>query len=427
MTTRPAGISALLKAGRLTEAEVLARGACDQRPLDADAWYLQAAIHAMRGHWADVTRCCRRVIELNPDHVEAHCNLGAALASLRQFPEAAEAFRRALQSRPDLVEASLGLGCALQSLGRPADARAHLEAAIALDPGRAEAHGRLGAVLSEMGRWDEAIRCFNRVLALEPGHLSALINLGAALRARGRLTEAAETYRRALDLHPDSELARYFAATVGEEPPPRQAPETYVRELFDSYAARFDDDLVRNLRYSTPTLIAATLGGIPGAWSGHARVLDLGCGTGLVGQAIRGAAARLVGVDLSGRMIEAVGRKNLYDELHVAELGAFLATDEASYDLIIAADVFIYVGDLSTILANATRRLAPGGLLVFSVERHAGDQPYVLRNSGRYAHSPAWVRYSARAAGLGEVRAVEHVLRVEAETGIVGDLFVFRA
>ena len=414
----------------------------------------------MRGQWHEASRCCERVIAIDPGHVEARYNHGAAQASLGQFQRAAEAFehvvkldpgfadawagltdalialgktaeaepscRRLLELRPDAM-VRFRLGRVLQQLGRPVEARVQFESAIAMDPAFADAHGHLGSVCADLGLWSDAIRAFNCVLDLDPRNLSALVNLAVALRANGHADEAAAVCRKALALHPDSALARYFVAMTGAERAPAQSPDEYVKVLFDNYAGRFEDHLVHTLRYRTPELIAATLAELPGGIPCNARALDLGCGTGLVGAALRGRIGHLTGVDLSSGMIEQTRKRGLYDELHVAEIGTFLATSASPWDLIIAADVFVYIGDLAGIIAAIGTRLRPGGSFAFSIERHEGPEPWVLRPSGRYAQSRAGIRALAGTAGLCEVRCVEHVVRVEAGTAIPGDLFVLKA
>jgi predicted TPR repeat methyltransferase len=140
-------------------------------------------------------------------------------------------------------------------------------------------------------------------------------------------------------------------------------------------------------------------------------ILDLGCGTGLAGQAVRGLARRLTGVDLSAQMIAQLRRKQVYDELHVAEIGQFLAGHASSHDVILAADVLIYLGDLAPLLRQVAARLKPGGLFGFSIEAHEAGQAYVLRASGRYAHSPGQLRELARPAGLQGVIAEPQAVR----------------
>jgi predicted TPR repeat methyltransferase len=227
-------------------------------------------------------------------------------------------------------------------------------------------------------------------------------------------------------MHPESELARYFVATLGAGPIPAKPPDVYVRELFDSYAGRFDEHLGRQLQYRLPDVMATTLKDLFARDLPWRSLLDLGCGTGLVGVAVRGMTDRLTGVDLSPRMVEKARQKEVYDELHVADIVEFVGPLAEAFDVVLAADVFIYLGDLEPVIRGVAAALGPRGVLAFSVEEGAAGSSYSLQSSGRYAHSRTYVETLAAGAGLEELRVTRLDLRVEAGRAIPGLLFVFR-
>jgi predicted TPR repeat methyltransferase len=244
-----------------------------------------------------------------------------------------------------------------------------------------------------------------QALELTPGYASAWFALGeireklgdpaGAIAAFGqaRNTDAEDRHGAALN------LIRLGAAPIAEMPP------AYVRTLFDHYAPGFDRALTEGLEYRAPALLLAAVEAACGKIGRPARfgaMLDLGCGTGLAGAAFRSRVERLGGVDLSPRMIEQARAKNLYDRLDVCDLVQFLTAEraaEAVYDLILAADVFVYLSDLMPVAAAAARVLAPGGFFAFTVETHPGDG-VVLGASLRYAHSADHVRAALASAGL---------------------------
>ena len=189
-----------------------------------------------------------------------------------------------------------------------------------------------------------------------------------------------------------------------------------VEGLFDEYAATFEDSLVRKLGYTVPAQIEATLtrdhAGEDGSVSRHLAV-DLGCGTGLVGAALRSRCrGRLVGCDLSSGMVaEARKKQDVFDALEASDCVAFLRRriECGSADLIAAADVLIYLRDLSDLFAAAAAALRPGGLFVFSTELatdgECGGVPphgkgWVERDSERIAHSEEYLRCVVGASGL---------------------------
>jgi predicted TPR repeat methyltransferase len=215
-----------------------------------------------------------------------------------------------------------------------------------------------------------------------------------------------------------------FAAMTGEHVPERAGDE-YIARLFDSFSGSFDAQL-RSLEYRAPELLcAAVLGELP---AGQTQVvLDAGCGTGLCGPLLRSAARRLLGVDLSAGMIARARERGVYDELHVAELTAFIAAQPRTFDVIISADTLVYFGALEAVAAAAATSLRDRGLLGFTVERRdAGDAPYQLEPHGRYSHRPQYVSTVLREAGFELLEERHVVLRKETGKDVAGLLVVAR-
>ena len=202
----------------------------------------------------------------------------------------------------------------------------------------------------------------------------------------------------------------------------------YVEALFDQYAPKFERALVDKLGYRVPEMLddlvqaeMARLG-----IEGFARALDLGCGTGLMGERLRGKVAFLEGIDVSAAMIAETARKGIYDGLQKAELVAALNCRRADADLVTAADVFIYCGALQPVLAALVPALQPGGLAAFSLEAHDGPEPLFLRPSLRYAHGVDATRDALVVAGLEILRFETAVLRFDRGAPITGMLIVVR-
>ena len=153
-------------------------------------------------------------------------------------------------------------------------------------------------------------------------------------------------------------------------------------------------------------------------------IIDRGCGTGLCGLQFRDLARTLTGVDLSPKMLEKARERNVYDNLIVADLATVLRAPGASYDLIIAADVFIYIGDLAPVFDACRAALRTGGLFAFSLEAGEEDVPYILRTSGRYAHATGYIRMLAETAGLKVISHDHVIIRKEITDPIPGYIFV---
>jgi predicted TPR repeat methyltransferase len=311
-----------------------------------------------------------------------------------------------------------GQGAALVSAGLtgPVEGTASaVEAANLCTIGRAAlVHGKLKA----------AATCFERALALTPDSPEAVWGLADALYALGREARALEQYRRFLALRPNSAEGRHIVAALGGAPSADRAPDAYVVSVFDHYAEDFDRSLIEDLHYCGPDALRAAVDAVmPGAQG--LDIADVGCGTGLSGLAFRSAARTLAGVDLSAEMLKRAEARGIYDTVTREEMTAFLAARRDEFDLIVAVDSFCYVGDLTPVFRAAAGALKPEGLLAFSVEHRRG-RSWRLTGSGRYAHSPDWLRRCAREEGLAEVSGRIQVLRLEYGAPVEGYVSVMR-
>lgn len=246
-----------------------------------------------------------------------------------------------------------------------------------------------------------------QVLELAPHFAAAHALLGRALMALGEAGAAAEPLEQALALEPEDALGvRLDLARLGRVAPDAAVTAGYVRALFDDYAPQFERHLLRSLNYRGPELVVDALRRAASKRLREfrfRRVLDLGCGTGLVAEALAGHCDAIEGVDLSPRMLAKAARTKLYTELHETELGAFLsARGDRECDLVVAADVFVYLADLVPVFREAHRVLAPDGFLAFTAQAHAGAG-VVLGEDARYAHSEDFLREGLAAAGLSVV------------------------
>jgi predicted TPR repeat methyltransferase len=252
--------------------------------------------------------------------------------------------------------------------------------------------------------YEAAADLARQVLELAPHFAAAHALLGRAAAGQGMRDEAIQALRQALTLEPDDALGvRLDLARLGALPANEAISDGYVRALFDDYAPKFDRHLTQSLSYRGPELIS---GALSRACSMRVRderfglVFDLGCGTGLMAQTLNGRCAVIEGVDLSPRMLEKAAKTGLYTALHEGELVAFLkGRGEAEADLVVAADVFVYMAALDAAFREAHRVLKSGGLFAFTVQAHEGEG-FVLGDDARYAHSEAYIRGLAQTVGF---------------------------
>ena len=420
------------RTGALDDAESRYRDVLFERPRQPDALHLLGLIRFQRGDPDEALALIEQAIAIAGDKPDYHFNRGKVLLAAGRLEAAIAAYRQARALDPKNAGILLNLGNAWRRRGDSDEAEDCYRRALALDDDYPLAHNNLATLCRADGRLEEAVRHYRRAAELQPEAASVWENLAKALTDLGHRGEALEAYRRALEIEPGREGARHMVSALAGETT-EQAPRRYVRELFDGYAARFETHLVEDLDYRVPTLMRDLLERMPappGAGAGRlAAGLDLGCGTGLVGQALRDRVDRLEGVDLSAEMIDRAAAKAVYDKLAEADAVEWLARAEAgSWDLVLAADVLIYLGALDALFREVRRCLAPGGRLLFSVESLDEPAPvtgYQLRPSGRYAHGRGYLEGLAETHGF-EILAWDRIaLRKDGEKRLTGWLIAY--
>ncbi|MDW9594101.1 methyltransferase domain-containing protein [Sinorhizobium meliloti] len=286
-------------------------------------------------------------------------------------------------------------------------------------------------MLAEAGDAPGAAELMAQALELAPDWAAGWFRLADYEEKSGRIEAAVDALRNTLRLNPEDIFgASLKLALLGATETPEQPPSVYVERLFDDYAERFDHALVEKLGYSVPEKLAAVIGRVNGG--GRFRhVTDLGCGTGLFGERIRDRADFLEGFDLSANMLAKAEAKGVYDRLAQADLslapedsGVFGALEHRRADLVSAADVLMYLGNLEGVFVIADRLLAPGGLFAFSVEDACGADGFVLRPSLRYAHPEAYIASLCKESGLSMIATERTIIRRDAGEPVAGILFL---
>jgi len=261
-------------------------------------------------------------------------------------------------------------------------------------------------------------------LALAPDWSAGHFRLGEMLEAASRIGEAAECWRTALRLDPEDRFgAMLKLALAGATSGIEAAPSTFVRTLFDQYAAEFDSTLVERLAYCVPERLRSAI--LATGRQSFAHMLDIGCGTGLMGERMRAAASFLEGIDISPEMLKRAEAKRIYDRLAVCDLQMTAELPKGA-DLVTAADVFMYIGALDRVFAMVSSALPPEGLFAFSVERHGGADSLVLRPSRRYAHSEAYVTAMLTAHGFELLNLERAAIRMDRGEPVEGLIVVAR-
>jgi predicted TPR repeat methyltransferase len=387
------------RAGRLTEAEVGYHRVLRGHPEDPRALYGLGLLAFHRGSPDSAIQYVQRSLVTAPANGRAWNTLGSMFMSCGRPEEAEQAYRRATEVAPDMSEALYNLGICLRNAGAVEEALVKLRAATTCAQPFPLAFEALGSLLYQLERVSEAAQVFLAWSVHDPQNASA----------------------------------RYMgSAASGERVPPR-APDSYVREHFDSAAATFDSNL-EALEYRAPQRVANALAaalapaGSPGAAHPLNALLDIGCGTGLCGPHVRPLCRRLVGVDLSAKMIALARSRECYDELVTAELGTFMRAHPAAFEAAICADTLVYFGGLEQPLQAAHQALCAPGVLVFTLEAQLDDpsRDYRLQLHGRYCHSEAYIRRCLDSCGFELTSLTVETLRRERAEPVPGLLVVAR-
>lgn len=363
------------------------------KPFDLNQNMEIARGYHQRGDLANAAAIYHRVLAIQPRNAVLLNLLGLVANQMGKDSEAVDYYQRAISAKPDFSTAYNNLGSTFKRLGHLAEAIKHFKKAAALEPDSADIHFNLGSAYFTLNDQDASISHLKKAVRLRPEYLLAHYNLATLLVDRGNIDDAKEHMQRVLEIDPANEEARHVINAL-EHKNTERAPSAFVRRLFDLYADAFDEHLVRKLEYQIPELLVGEITSLlESEPERKLDVLDLGCGTGLFGLAVKTISRRLIGVDVSPRMVAKAQARSVYDEVMQTDLLPYLQeTQPEQFDLVAAADVFIYFGNLSPLYEHAHRVLRSGGIFAFSVEGDAVQQEnFVLKETGRYSHSESYI------------------------------------
>lgn len=408
---------ALRNVGRSEEALQAALRACNAAPGDAAACNARGLAALELGDASQALAAFDEGLARAPGTLALELHRSKALRKLHRVRDAATALERIVKVAPDLLEAWRDLTAARRALGLHAAALQSAAQALKLAPNDLEVALEHAVALLHAGETAKAVK---RLESLE-GDAQSWMWLGQARLRQNDVDGARTALQRAAQLDPQNPFIRHFLAAASGGVP-QDIEVDYIRGLFDDFAHRFETTLLDKLGYCAPGQIADFLRrNGPGDAE---QVLDLGCGTGLMGVELAKSGRRMDGVDLSERMLEQARAKGVYDALHAAELLAFLRGTTRQWDLIVAADVFIYVAELAPIFAVAFERLRSGGAFVFSIECSDSGATQLLARTGRYRHAPEALVDALENAGFRDIRRESVTLRLESGVPVAGELML---
>lgn len=368
-----------------------------------------------------------KAIRIHPDYWEAHYNIAHSFTKTNQVERAITHYYEVLRLVTDHPSAHFNLGLLLFEKGNEEDASHHLQKALEISPQNAIAAQYLGNVWVSLGKVQDAIETYERALIINPNLSDVHHNLAVLYLRNDEKTKALAHFENALNLDPSNDTARHMrAALQGEQSP--DAPKTYVTDLFDQYAEYYNHHVKEKLQYDVPHLLRSAIGRHLSGKLRAGRVLDLGCGTGLCGIYLRDLALELIGLDLSAKMIEKAQALNAYDSLIKTDFNEYLRQPNLEpFDLIVAGDVLVYMGNLDALFASVHQSLRKDGRFAFTTEHlENGAADYFLQTSGRFAHASAYIHRLAKQHHFSVAVQEQINPRRDENTLILGELYVLK-
>lgn len=414
-----------LEAGNPEEGVELIGRALITQPAYPEALFDLGRAYLALGLTENAAQSFERAAELALDYASPRQALGL-LNMERGCPELAlKWFSHAQEVAPNDACLWLHTAWALKYLDRTEDAVVACTKSLELEPKNVQVRLELAEFLIDCGRLDEAAMELEVARELEPGSVWGAYLCGRAALARMDIPAAGENFRRCIAMDPeDSYGAVAQLVLLGVVPTPERSPLAWVRRLYEGQAKLWDQSIRSEQGYQGPELLAKALGEVLGDRSGLT-VLDAGCGSGLCGPMLRPLACRLDGVDISPAMLELACNKGLYDRLNSCEITEFLDGCRDEYDLILAAAVFIYLGELGPVFSAAFKALKPNGLLAFTLFPREGES-YDLTLAAYYRHGLKYVLSRAEQAGFDIVVSIEGVHEYRNNEPVVGLALVLR-
>ena len=383
--------------------------------------------------------------------------LGAAYKILNDLNHAHEAFEKSIEIEPKFSDPYNNLGIIFFEQGKLIKALELFETAIKLKPNYIDAYSNMGLVLKDMSLFDKALKTLKKGLTFDNKNKQILFNIGIVYQEIKDIENAEIFFNQAIELDPKNvdyifrlsnfliSLKRYDEALILlkriiqiganttninkvnfwikalEGKNAKTAPIKHIQDIFDKYAKNFDVSLVNDLQYNVPELIFDKLLEIKKD-KNFGNVVDFGCGTGLVGEKIKDYCSSLIGVDISKKMLFEA-KKNIYNKLLNIDIITFLENEKLNYNLLIFADVFIYVGELKKIFQLIKSKNKIYGSLVFTIELNE-NKDYFLEKSGRFSHSQKYIENLASMNSFKISHFQQIKLRKESEEFIKGALVI---
>lgn len=399
------------RAGEYDLAAEYATQASANAPTDAEIKILSGLICLAQENTAEARICFQKALALDPRSVPALVNLANLETAAGEYETAEKHYKRALELSPQNLDSHINYADMLYRQKRLPEALEEYRTAVVIDPGIPEISNNLGVILKDIGEYEEALGLFFNAFNQRPETGEFSVNIAETLTLlHGQKPETA--VKIAQNWHrqaPDNAFAVHICAAL-QGKLENENNQIYVEKLFDNFADNYEL-VLQKLDYGVVRSLRNFTGPVEGT------LVDLGCGTGLAGLAYQAAGTRLVGVDISEKMLAQARKKGIYKELIKADIVSWLL-QKPQADAFVAADVFNYIGRLESVIDAA----APVKLAFSTEDDHSVDTCR-LTPSGRFAHNPEYVEKLLQKAGYHRIERQSSVLRTENGQPVKGTLW----
>jgi len=392
---------------------------------NADLFFRMGTLFLREEKFASAAKAYQKVISIDSKNSTAQFRLGLAYYHLKEFTLAKKQFETVLSLDHHFENVNQCLSNCLLELRDHETALYYYFRQLEQDPWF-ETYYNIAVLLMMKDRFKEALVYFEQALQKNPEDVATHLNCGSIYLKRNELDKAILSYQQANKIKPHDPEILHILSAIEQKQTPQAAPTEFITHLFDQYAPYYDFHLTDRLKYSVPQKILDVflLESALISDQAHLKIVDLGCGTGLCGVLFKSHASKLIGVDLSENMLSVAREKNTYDELICDDVTHAL-NSFFEIDLILAADVFTYLGDLNAIFDAAEKALSKNGLFIFTVEKTT-EPNFILQPTVRYAHNKAYLESLMTANHFMALRIDNVILRMQKNVPVEGYLVVMK-
>ena len=393
-------------------------------PNHLDAHYLLGTLFAEQGLHRKALHHLNEAVRINPNSPMIYTNLGIIHLQSNDYKSAEISLRTALAIDENLYQAHFNLAIVLQQTHQITESLDHFLSTLKIDPYFFPALLRVAQIQKESGDLVSAESNARKAVKIQPENIDALYLLANILAQSEQVEQTIEIYQLLLKLNPDDESAAYVLSVLNEKNP-NAPPRTHFENIFNDIADKFDHHL-QTLGYQGPRQLLSLLQKTEKTQTKFNRLLDIGCGTGAVGQLFHDQVNYLMGIDIADKMLGHCEKTGWYNDLECADLLSLDAMHK-DFDLVVAADVFPYLGELNPIIQAIGQRMSSGGFLLFTTERdEIAEGYYVDKLSGRYRFSDEYLKEVAQKQQFKIIHMQTEPLRKEKNEWILGHFCVWQ-